>query len=381
MKLLRWVHHKLWQNNIDPCKDFTIGNSCTCLATQQSPNDQQHCTNPSFDLRPLNQNQKECQKSSAEFAAKKVEDDFEEESSTDISELFQGFLTIGTLGTELMLQDPTTPTFAMSFKNIMENETEMIDNDLKLINEQLEKFIETEAKTERCKEPTGRNSHVSTIRLSSKQVEGAGIKEGEKPVVCPLEGYFFGSAIEIPETRPEVKKEKASLGELFQKSKIADDHSTVKCEKGDVQSKRTHKSAMHLMKKMLKKLHASTRSSTTYSGDAAANSVSTKRKLNKVLRIFHRKIHPESTMDAKAYNESKTYELTNNPYYNSHVNGDLKFLDEDNRRFSHISVSKEGVPCHKTNLNLPESELSTRGTSGSREHWIKTDADYLVLEL
>lgn len=46
--------------------------------------------------------------------------------------------------------------------------------------------------------------------------------------------------------------------------------------------KKTHKPAMHLMKKMLKKLHASSKSSNTSVGCDAADSVSTKKIFPKV---------------------------------------------------------------------------------------------------
>ncbi|THG17678.1 hypothetical protein TEA_014787 [Camellia sinensis var. sinensis] len=72
-------------------------------------------------------------------AARVEADDFEEESSVAISELFHGFLTIGTLGSDPVITDPSTPTFAISVENITEKETEVTENELKLINDELEK--------------------------------------------------------------------------------------------------------------------------------------------------------------------------------------------------------------------------------------------------
>lgn len=142
-----------------------------------------------------------------------------------------------------------------------EKETEVTEIDLKLINDELEKFLEAEAKDEGSIESPGRNSHVSIITLCGKQMEAADVEESGKMIVCPLQGYLFGSSIELPETRStEVKKGKASLGELFQRTKIADEYATVKDEKGEIQAKGTNKSAMHLVKKILRKLQASSRS-------------------------------------------------------------------------------------------------------------------------
>ena len=142
-----------------------------------------------------------------------------------------------------------------------DKETEVTEIDLKLINDELEKFLEAEAKDEGSIESPGRNSHVSIITLCGKQMEASDVEESGKMMVCPLQGYLFGSSIELPETRAtEVKKEKASLCELFQRAKFADEYATVKDEKGEAQAKGTNKSAMHQVKKILRKLQVSSRS-------------------------------------------------------------------------------------------------------------------------
>ena len=142
-----------------------------------------------------------------------------------------------------------------------DKETEVTEIDLKLINDELEKFLEAEAKDEGSIESPGRNSHVSIITLCSKQMEASDVEESGKMMVCPLQGYLFGSSIELPETRAtEVKKEKASLCELFQRAKFAEEYATVKDEKGEAQAKGTNKSAMHQVKKILRKLQVSSRS-------------------------------------------------------------------------------------------------------------------------
>lgn len=104
----------------------------------------------------------------------------------------------------------------------MENETEATDDDLKLINDELEKVLEPEGKENGCEN-----------------------NENES-IVCPLQDYLFSSVIELAET-VTVKKEKehrTSLGELFQKTKV------VEVTEGKIN--KTEKSAVCLMKKILK---------------------------------------------------------------------------------------------------------------------------------
>ncbi|KAF5735833.1 hypothetical protein HS088_TW15G01349 [Tripterygium wilfordii] len=213
---------------------------------------------------------------------------FEEGTSIINSELFHGFLAIGTLGLEPMTSDPATPTFPGSLENITEKETEATENDLKLINDELEKFLAAEAEGEQSNESSRRNSYVSTITLSGKQIEGIHAEDFGKMVVCPLQGYLFGSSIDLPETRSEPKKEKATLGELFLKTTLTEEHSIK--ERGK-QAKQTHKSAKKIITKMLKKLHVSSKSSNSCSRNEATDPIPTKTRLQKVslLKIkFHK---------------------------------------------------------------------------------------------
>lgn len=381
MKLLGWMHRKFRQNSSEPLKDFAIG--------QRSLDDQQYYPKSNYGTKPLRQRDYYLRKSFAglEAAREEEEDDFEEESSAAISELFHGFLAIGTLGSDPVVNDPSTPTFAISVENITEKETEVTENELKLINDELEKVLGAEAKEDGYSSgrnshvSTGRSSHGSTITLSGKPMEGTE-SNGNGTAVCPLQGYLFGSAIELPETTTVAKKEhRTSLGELFQRSK--EENSGAKCERGEKRTdKEADKSAVHIMKKMLKKkmLHASSRNSTAAGG--TVDSASAETKLHKILHMFHRKVHPESSTATEKPNRPHKNEIKNGIFYDGGCNnGDRMLPDEDIMIFPQRTLSKESIRRYKSQSNPPQFTLCGNDSNGNREYWIKTDADYLVLEL
>lgn len=204
------------------------------------------------------------------------EDKSREETPAVISELFEGFLTIGTLGTETVTNEPPTPTFAMPSENLTMRDAEVTENELKLTSYELEKFLEAEK--ENFYESPGRNSRASNITLSGKQLDGSEPEDYGNKAVCPLQGYLLASSFELPETT-EVKKERASLAELFHKTKTINQDCT---ETGvrETQVKQTHKSAMHTMKKMFRMVHSSSKSCNTSRNDAS--SASTNKKPHKV---------------------------------------------------------------------------------------------------
>ncbi|XVF57756.1 hypothetical protein PTKIN_Ptkin07bG0007800 [Pterospermum kingtungense] len=384
MKLLGWMQHKFRQSSIESFKDFAIGNYCTCLSAHSSLNDQD-CNPKStsgygYGSRYSTQSQQDSE-NSTEYEAKGVEYYFRDETSTVISELFHGFLTIGTLGSEQIISEPVTPTFTTSLENITEEKAEVTENNLKHIRNELEKFLEAEAEEHGSNESSGRNSMVSTITLTGKPMQEANAQEYGKTSACPLQGYLFGSSIELPETRFEVKEE-ASLAEMFYGTKIAEESPMEKCGKEGMQTKETNKPVKRLIKKILKKLHASSASSTSTSSPKGTNSVSTKKKLQKVIKLFHRKIHPESSI---AERESKTLHRNkmNTASYNDggYTDGEKMNQDKD-KRIPQGTRLKAGIQNYKSVSKLPLYAVTgCSAASANREHWIKTDADYLVLEL
>ncbi|OIT29956.1 PREDICTED: protein LAZY 1-like [Nicotiana attenuata] len=380
MKLLGWMHRKFRQNSSEPFKDFSVGNPCTCLTGQPSLDDLQGYQKPNFYNKPLSKEQRENQRRSFAGLEAAARSD-EEESSAALSELFHGFLAIGTLGTDPLLDDPSTPTFSISVENIAEKDTEVTENELKLINDELEKVLGTEAKDDGCNLSSGRNSYVSTgrsshgstITLSGKPFDSSE-NNGNGTTVCPLQGYLFGSTVGLPETSPAAsakKEHRPSLGELFQKTKLGEENDGAKSDRGEKRTdKDSDKSAVHLMKKILKKkmLHASSRNSVA--SGVTVDSVSAERKLNKILHMFHRKVHPESSTGGQKPDKSSKNER-------AHDRGRLSLAREDITIIPHHRLSKDSI---KGQSNMQQCTLDG-DLDENRECWIKTDADYLVLEL
>ncbi|KAG5521795.1 hypothetical protein RHGRI_034126 [Rhododendron griersonianum] len=395
MQLLGWMHRKF--RSTEPFKDVSIG--------QPSVDEQQYYPKSNCGTKPFGKAQRDnylrYSFASLDAAARAEENYYEEESSRAISELFHGFLTIGTLGSDPVVNSthPSTPTFAISVENITEKETHVTENDLKLINDELDKVLGAEdgyndSSGRNSLVSTGRSSHCSTITLSGKPFEGTETS-GNGATTCPLQGYLFGSAIELPETIVVKKEHRTSLGELFQKTKVAEENSTTpKLERGEKRvDKETDKSAINLMKKMLKKklVHASSRTSTAMMG-GNVDSSSAETKLHKILHMFHKKVYPaeSSTVPHKLDKPPHKNEIKDSndqgSRHNINNNADGMLPDEDIIIYPQRSLSKiskdQSMRCFRSHSNPPQIAISTgSGSTGNRECWIKTDANYLVLEL
>ncbi|PIN06329.1 hypothetical protein CDL12_21120 [Handroanthus impetiginosus] len=386
MKLLGWMHRKFRQNSNEAPKDFSIG-----FTGQPSLDDLQCYSKGSYGSKPFGKFQKDNYRRNSFTsleAARVEEEDLEEEPEAALTELFHGFLAIGTLGNEPITTDPATPTFSISVDHIAEKETEVTENELKLINDELEKVLGAEGRDDSCNASSGRNSHVSagrishcsTITLSGKPIESAETC-GNGAIICPLQSYLFGSAIGLPDTAPPARR--TSLGELFQKTKQAEENAGTKSDRGEKRTeKETDKSAVHLMKKMLKKrtTHASSRSSTATSG-GTIDSTTAETKLHKILHIFNRKVHPEnSTSFNQSHKPTKNEIKNNNTHLVTSNSGSLRPSAEDIIIYPQRSISKESTWSYKNQSHLSQLTESNGDNSGN-EFWVKTDADYLVLEL
>ncbi|KAM2541515.1 hypothetical protein TB2_021072 [Malus domestica] len=369
-----WMHRMFRQNSNDPFKVSVVG--------QPSLDDQQYYPKSNWGTKPFKQAPKDqhLRKSFNGLDAARAEEEYyEEESSAEASVLFHGFLAIGTLGSSDQVNtEPSTPMLGISVENITEKETEATENELNLINDELEKeLVAVPAKDDICNDSSGRNSYVSngrssqgsTITLSGKALEGAANKGNNGTAVCPLQGYLFGSAYELSETTIVAKKEhRTSLGELFQRTKLAEEISGAELIK---EEKRADKSAMHLIKKMLKKkmLHASSRGS-----GRAADHASAETKLNKILHMFRRKVHPETSAAERKPgkykgNQSKKKPSSEGTYNNGGQDEDILLYPQQG--FS----SMQSMWRYKSQSNPLQFVLSGMDSKENREHWIKTGAD------
>lgn len=265
------------------------------LSGQPSLDDQQCYHKPNSGVKAFKQAHQEklFRNSFAGLEAAAVEeDDYEEESAAEMSQLFHGFLAIGTLGSEPCSIDPATPTFTYSIEYITEKETEVTEDELKLINDELEKVLAAEVKEEWGNDSSGRNSYVSTgrsshgstITLSGKPLEGQETN-GNGGAVCPLQEYLLGSAMEVTEAPKMAKKEqRTSLGELFQRTKMTEDSYGVKVEKEERRAEKdSEKSTTYLMKKLKKKVLPAASKSSTLAAGGSNDSSSAEKKLHKVL--------------------------------------------------------------------------------------------------
>ncbi|KAL1830959.1 protein LAZY 1 isoform X1 [Daucus carota subsp. sativus] len=369
MKVLNWMYRKSKQDNIQPLKKLSIGNSCSCLSAQLPFDEPQYHSEPSYTSAHTKQNKWECSRYSNGLKAKE-EEVSEEESAVMMSELFHGFLTIGTLGAEPNVAEPTTPKFAISCQSANEKETLVTETELKLINNELEKFFEAEAKDVDY-DSSERSSFVSTITLGGYHIEETDAQEDKNMVTWPLQQYLFSSSIECPEIGAEVKKEKRSLGDLFKNDYKNPEQQKEQNEEGRTATKGT--CALKFMKKMLGKIHGTSGGSKCSVNDHAAGNVSTKRKLPKVLRLLQKRIHPEiSIFPVQKMNKPHKYEDRTKKEDRA-----VTILEKRNHKFPKKTILKENVISVSNN----HDSFDRSHSAGDGGHWIKTDADYLVLEL
>ncbi|PWA50897.1 hypothetical protein CTI12_AA433590 [Artemisia annua] len=235
-------------------------------------------------------------------------------------ELFHGFLAIGTFGSVSITEEVIIPKDVIPFEIPTEEETGAVDIEFQCRNKKSENLSERDGE-------------------EAKNMEEYSLKENP----------------EMPKTKEGAKEQKAKAENLL---KI----NAKFCKKSDKLEKGAKSGihALHLMKKMLKKLDF-TSCSPTSAGVNALISNSNEGKPTKVFRKY-RKIHPEAA--EVRVTKSHKYEvkkMCNDQGYNKEVT----LEDEENM------PPTAGMFGNRAINNQPD---------GKKEHWIKTDADYFVLE-
>ncbi|KAK1259714.1 hypothetical protein QJS04_geneDACA015461 [Acorus gramineus] len=339
-QLLGWMHRKFRHGTGDPSKDSITGNSCCCISGRPTP----VADDKNSDARKR-----------SSFGTYPFDDYYAvPPPPRPSSDLINGLLAIGTLGVGL--------THIAADEDIRFSgvgaDAQTFEIDLKLINVELEKV------------------------LFADDVKGGGGGEGEEKSVTEaatvtaaavdLQGYLFGSPIEMAETSPAKKEshhhQRTSLGELFMRAKEEEPTTRRVDEAEDNKREAAEKSTavMQLVKKIMRR-----RSSIKGGYGGGATAAGMENKMQKILHIFHRKVHPERpTMPLKK--SSKQWKDPQTVRKPSMANRTAVISGKEIPRRLKGTQTRGGagpLPIGRCDLN------------DGREFWIKTDADYLVLEL
>lgn len=94
-----------------------------------------------------------------------------------------------------------------------------------------------------------------------------------------------------------------------------------------------------------------------------------------ILHMFHRKVHPESSTSTRKTDKHPKNENKKNTFNGGHNNGGQMPLDEDITIVPQKPFSKRSIRRYKSQSNPPQFMLTGCDSNGSREYWIKTDAD------
>ncbi|CAL4993338.1 unnamed protein product [Urochloa decumbens] len=249
------------------------------------------------------------------------------------------------------------------------------EDDLMVVSAELEKVL------------GGRNSGtaagdlVASARVSFAAMGGAD---------CPLQGFLFGSPVSDAESRMDQPPRdsgggrRISLGELFMRTRFADEKvALVAVEEGEDgaagggerEDEKAGKGGGGY--KTMKKWRV--KDGKVTGGDGApANAAVTKSKFQKILQIFHRKVYPESTALARSLTKK------------SRKRGSSGGADEPEPASPKLRCRKEqrapGFCCCANRASFGGAASPIRDDddelNGNKSgHWIKTDAEYLVLEL
>ncbi|PIN19419.1 hypothetical protein CDL12_07923, partial [Handroanthus impetiginosus] len=252
-------------------------------------------------------------------------------------------------------------------ENLTNQQTEIRESELKLINYELEKFLEAEEK-EIANDTSRRSSQASIITLNNKPIDGADSEGHMYTETCPLQNYLLANSIEEVGPDKEVKKEKTSLEELFTRNNIVHDDHTRKCEAEQPRKR----NVAHFMKKAVKKFHSSSSSSMASPKNDGGVSIPVKKKLSKALKMFHKKVYPEKTT------EKNSVKLKNGKMKDSSDQDAHQIEGDKNDKMVGQATTKGSAT---NTIKLSSNGINKCASPINRGHWIKTDSDYLVLEL
>ncbi|KAG9130197.1 hypothetical protein Leryth_004200 [Lithospermum erythrorhizon] len=344
MKVLGWFHNKFKHNNSASLKTSKETRSCFACTGQHE-----------FKKIPAD--------------VKLENEDIKHDGLVD--EFFLGFLSIGTLGGELIDTEPPTPTFPNISEDSRNEEQKRFENELKLISSKLEEFFEAEQE-ETANVTSARSSHASVITLSNYQTEETNTEDQRDMATCPLQKCHFGSSLELREAEMPIKKGKNSLGKLFKRNTNHSDLEEIQEQRKKQAKKRD---ATRFLKKMLKKIPSVSVTTKTPHKDADHGSL-LKRTFPKVSKLFDRKVHPEGAMNRKELTEScnKTFEesLSKYGYWGDKCEENTTMPQSANPEKAEMVTNNPGE-FSKTITSIPPT--------ANTEHWITTDTEYLVLEL
>ncbi|CAN8266309.1 unnamed protein product [Cochlearia groenlandica] len=215
--------------------------------------------------------------------------------------------------------DPETPKFARTVADstVVQKEVES------LITEKLDKFLEEYLE--------------DTIY---KRVETPSARDGESDV-CTQQGYdLFRSSKELAErSNNEGNKKKGLLTSLFKGRQTLEEECSMKKH-----------GTKDLVERMFKKLHGS---SSKKRNDDNNDSISKKKDLRKSAQIFKSKVHP--FLSTPSRNDTK--------------------IDESRSCINDCDLKAPSLSGRFLGLSFV-SEANKKG-----EKWIKTDTEYIVLEL
>ncbi|KAL4192420.1 hypothetical protein AMTRI_Chr06g171940 [Amborella trichopoda] len=370
MRILDWMHRKLRQNNTDIVKDFAIGASCNCFSGRPSFDGK-----PEFSFGPISQKDRLYRKSFAGLESIEDEDPIEIEDDV-FANLNERLLAIGTLGLDPVAPDESQLEAHFDIQDLPEKESELTPTHIKLINEELEKVLNHHAKEEAqghapAPAPPQAQGQVLINHHPNNNAKDSGVEnQGQYGNVCPLQGYLFGSPVNIGAVR--VKEQRTSLGELFMRSKAEDvmreKEEREEKKEGNSNDNNNTKVGAHLVRKILGRKSAHRNTSSNANADSSIDPAANK--LHKLLHIFHRKIHPESSDAAKNETKAHLKGYKGGGAYDGDVDEgkDLMGRERESARTRRYKAHRE----------TPFSGINSNGNTG---YWIKTDANYLVLEL